>query len=182
MNTNSNPNLYQQCYMHALRLTMGLPLHRPTNDAVAYCIGKPMDLIGGSEMARLSRDLQMDIVHIGFADRHAIAPSRLSVVYRELEHIDVIDHLDVYAAAADKPVLLISDRRNEHFCIDQRGGLARLPGNPTNLVAGRKLARRLIQKAAQRLAKSSTVDCQIMEVKAATSAPAYSKAPLVCFV
>ena len=57
MNQTSTTSVRQQNFMHALRIAMGLPLHRLTNDAIAWTFGQPMDFAVGVEMARIAQTI-----------------------------------------------------------------------------------------------------------------------------
>jgi hypothetical protein len=63
--------------------------------------------------------------------------------------VDFIDRVLPYAANDDAPILLVSTRSDEHFAIDRRGSLIRIPGKPKSLAAGRRLAMKRIKSAAK---------------------------------
>lgn len=172
----------QQYYVHALRMTMGLPLRQPTNDAVMYRLGDPLDLTLGAELARVVQDLQKDTISVSFATGNANRPSDISIVYLELDHVDVVSGLEVYAASPGQPVMLINTRAHEHFAVDRRGSLARIPGKPTDLVSGKKRAVKMIREAASRLMASANVDCQMVDAQSAIRiSQAMRQPPIICF-
>jgi hypothetical protein len=137
-----------QQFMLAVRRELGWPSFKPANDAIAFCSGRKMDFEVGSEMARIAQTLRKDAVYTGWANMTASTPLGFTIVYRELLTVDIIDHVVPFAANDDAPIVFISTRADEHFAIDHRGTLARVPGKPKNIGTGRKLAMKRIRATA----------------------------------
>lgn len=140
--------VYHQNFMIALRQQMGWPSFKPANDCVGWTSGMPMDAAVGMEVARVAQLLGKDIVYSGWKTTTARSTTGLSIAYRELLTIDVVDQLVPWAANDEAPLLLVNVRGDELFGIDRRGSLFRQPGKPKNLTNGRKLAIRRIKAAA----------------------------------
>jgi len=181
MNQTSTTSVRQQNFMHALRMAMGLPLHRLTNDAIAWTFGQPMDFAVGVEMARIAQVIQQDAVYVSFASESANRPCGFAVVYRELDMVDVVDNCVPHAASADAPITLVNIRSNEHFAVDRRGSLVRLEGKPANLAAGKKLAMSRIRVAAAAMGDAEMAGCQAIKAGAHPMAQEQRDGPIVCF-
>lgn len=181
MNAVSTSNVRQQNFMHALRMNMGLPLHQLVNDSIANTFGQPMDFQVGLEMARIAQLIQKDAVYVSFASDTANKPIGFTVIYSELNMVDVIDNCVPYAASDNAPVVLVSTRANEHFAVDSRGSLIRLPGKPANIAAGKKLAMKRIRVAAAAMGDAQMAGCQIIRPGAAPIAQNPQVEPIVCF-
>lgn len=140
--------IHHQNFMLAVRREMGWPTFKPANDAIAFCSGKKMDFVVGSEMARIAQMLRKDAVYTGWANMAASTPLGFSIAYREMLTVDIIDHVVPFAANDDAPITFVSTRGDEHFAIDHRGTLIRVPGKPKNIGTGRKLAMKRIRATA----------------------------------
>ena len=137
-----------QNFMLAVRRELGWPGFKPCNDAIAFCSGRKMDIEVGSEMARLAQTLRKDAVYTGWASLTASTPLGFTIVYREMLAVDIIDHVVPFAANDDASIVFVSTRADEHFAIDHRGTLVRVPGKPKNIGTGRKLAMKRIRATA----------------------------------
>ncbi|KZE11219.1 MULTISPECIES: hypothetical protein [Sphingomonas] len=144
----SNIGLHHQNFMLAVRREMGWPGFKPANDAIAFCSGRRMDLEVGSEMARIAQTLRKDAVYTSWANMAATAPLGFTIVYREMLTVDIVDRVVPYAANDDGPILFVSTRADEHFAVDRRGSLVRVPGKPKAIGTGRKLAMQRIRATA----------------------------------
>ena len=153
--------LRRQNFMLAVRQELGWPSFKPTNDAIAFCSGYPVDFEVGTELARMAQILGKDVVYSGWSLNSATEP-RLAIAYREMLAIDVVDDVVPFAASNSEPIVLVGTRGRETFAIDRRGSLARAAGVPKNIAKGRQLALKRIYAAA---AKMSDVwhDNQIFE-------------------
>lgn len=144
----NSAGLRHQNFMLAVRREMGWPAFRPANDAIAFSSGRPMDLMVGSEVARIAEQMRKDVIYTGWASLVATAPVGFTVVYRELLTVDIVDRVVPFAANDDAPIIFVSTRADEHFAVDRRGSLARIPGKPKHIGAGRKLAMKRIRTTA----------------------------------
>lgn len=180
MNTASTTTVRQQNFMHALRMAMGLPLHRLTNDAIAFTFGQPIDLALGVELARIAQGVQQDAVYVSFANASANRPIGFSIAYRELDVVDVINDCVPHAESPDARITLVNIRANEHFAIDRRGSLMRLEGKPANVAAGKKLAMARIRVAAAAMGDAQMAACQVI-LAGADPILEQRDGPIVCF-
>lgn len=137
--------------MLALRQEMGWPLHRPANDCIAFTSGKPSDFEVGMELGRLTQMLGKDLIYSSWASVDATTPIGFTIAYRQMLAVDIVDRVFPYAANDQAPVVLVSTRDDEHFTIDGRGSLLRMPGKPKSLGAGRRLAMKRIKAAAKNM-------------------------------
>jgi len=181
MNTASTTSVRQQNFMHALRMAMGLPLHRLVHDSIVFTFGQPMDFAVGVEMARIAQAIQKDAIYVSFASETANRPCGFAVIYRELDMVDVVDNCVPHAASADAPITLVSIRSNEHFAVDRRGSLVRLEGKPANLAAGKKLAMSRIRVAAAAMGDAQMAGCHTIKAGAHPIAQEQRDGPIVCF-
>ena len=62
--------------------------------------------------------------------------------------VDIVDRLVPYAANDEAPIVFVSTRADEHFTVDSRGSLVRVPGKPKAIGKGRKLAMKRIKATA----------------------------------
>lgn len=143
--------VHHQNIMIALRQEMGWPAFTPANDSIAWSSGMPMDAEVGMEVARVAQALGKDIVYGSWANTKAREMTGLSVAYREMLTVDIVDGLVPWAANDTDPILLVSTRGDEMFGIDQRGTLTRMYRKPSAIGAGRKLAKKRIRAAAAQL-------------------------------
>lgn len=143
----SEATLRHQKTMQALRKEMGWPLIRPINNCIAFSSGRPCDIKVGAELGRIATALNQDIVYSGWTSLKSAEPKSYTVAYRDLFCVDIADRLVPYAANDDAPVMLVSTRSDDAYCIDRRGTLARLSGKPKDLARGRKLAAKRIKAA-----------------------------------
>lgn len=176
----TTPNQRQQNQLHALRQAMGLPLHRTVNDAIAFSIGKMMDLQYGVELARYAAEVQKDCIHVGFAHAGAKRPGGYAVVYRELCEVNIFRRCLPYAASEDAPVVLVSVNEKEQFCIDARGSLQRIPGLPEQLGAGNRRALFRMRRIVATMGDASIPGCGLLETDAAVLAEAGPRNPVIC--
>ena len=137
-----------QKFMLAVRRELGWPSFRPAYDCIAFCSGRRMDFKVGTEMARIAQALRKDAVYTGWENMAATTPLGFTIVYRDLLAVDVVDRVLPYAADNDAPIVFVSTRADEHFAVDQRGSLARIPGKPKAIGTGRKLAMKRIRATA----------------------------------
>ena len=144
-----NMMLRHQNMMLAVRELMGWPAFKPANDCLAFSSGKVCDFDVGMELGRFSQMLSKDIIYSGWSSATATVPSCFTIAYRELLTVDIIDRAFPYAANDRSPVVLVSTCGDEHFAIDARGTLVRVPGKPKSLGAGRRLAMKRIKAAAR---------------------------------
>ena len=143
--------VHHQNIMIALRQEMGWPAFTPANDAIAWSSGMPMDAEVGMEVARVAQALGKDIVYGAWKNTKAREMEGLSVVYRQLLTVDIVEGLVPWAANDTAPLLLVSTRRDEMFGIDHRGTLTRMHPKPRAIGAGRKLAEKRIRAAAAQM-------------------------------
>lgn len=143
--------IHHQNMMFAIRLEMGWPSHRPANDCIGFCSGRTMDVEHAMEIARIAQMVSKDIIYSGWASVKAKDPTGLTVAYRTMYAVDIVERLVPFAANDDAPLILVSTRSDEFFAIDQRGSLVRVPGKPTNIGKGRKLAMKRIKATAATL-------------------------------
>lgn len=141
--------LRHQKTMLALRQQMGWPAFKPANDCIAFTSGKPSDFEVGIELGRIAQMLGKDLIYSGWASVDATTPIGFTIAYRELLAVDIVDRVFPYAANDQAPVVLVGTRADEHFAIDGRGSLTRMPGKPKSLGAGRRLAMKRIKAAAK---------------------------------
>lgn len=141
--------LRHQKTMLALRQQMGWPAFKPANDCLAFTSGKTSDFEVGMELARIAQMLGKDVIYSGWSSVGATTPAGFTIAWRSLLTVDIIDRVVPYAANDEDPVVLVSTRQDEHFAIDQRGSLAKVPGRPVSLGAGRRLAMKRIKAAAK---------------------------------
>lgn len=141
-------SLRHQNFMLAVRHEMGWPGFKPANDAIAFCTGRRMDFAVGSEMARIAQTIRKDAVYTGWKNMAATKPLGFTIVFREMLTVDIVDHVVPYAANDDVPIIFVSTRADEHFSVDQRGSLVRLPGRPAVVGVGRRLAMKRIRATA----------------------------------
>lgn len=147
----NNAGLRHQNFMLAVRRELGWPTFKPANDCIAFCSGRQMDLEVGSEMARIAQTMRKDAVYCGWANVTASTPVGFTIVYREMLSVDIIDRVVPFAANDDAPIIFVSTRADEHFAVDRRGSLVRIPGKPKKIGAGRKLAMKRIRATAATL-------------------------------
>ena len=140
--------LRHQKTMLALRQEMGWPLFKPANDCIAFSSGKTSDLQVGMELGRFAQMLGKDVIYSGWASVEATTPASFTIAWRNLLAVDIVDRVLPYAANDQAPVVLVSTRTDEHFAIDRRGSLVRVPGRPKSLGSGRRLAMKRIKAAA----------------------------------
>ena len=160
----TGPTLRQQNIMTALRVEMGWPEYTPANNCITFCSGNPLSIEVGREMARISQQVCKDAVYAEWVDPKAKEPGRFSVIYREMEAVDVIDRVMPYASDEQAPIILVRTRGpDEHFAIDARGSLQRVPGKPKNIGAGHKLAMKRIKAKAATLGSKLFANNQIVE-------------------
>ena len=141
--------LRHQKTMLAVRELMGWPAFKPANNCIAFTSGKLSDLEVGMELGRIAQMLGKDIIYSGWASVSATVPDGFSIAYRELLTVDIVDRVLPYAANDQSPLVLVSTRGDEHFAIDNRGSLVRVPGKPKSLGAGRRLAMKRIKAVAK---------------------------------
>ena len=141
-------SLHHQNFMLALRQQMGWPSFKPANDAICFSSGREMDIGTGMEMGRIAQIMRKDLVYSGWTSLRATEPSGFAIAYRELLTVDIIDRLVPFAANDTAPIVFVSTRADEHFAVDPRGSLARVPGKPKAIGRGRKLAMKRIKAAA----------------------------------
>lgn len=139
----------RQNTMLALRQQMGWPPFAPVNDCIAFVAGKVSDFEVGMELGRIARMLGKEVIYSGWASVGATSPAGFTIAWRDLLTVDIIHRVLPYAANDMAPVVLVSTIRDEHFAIDQRGSLVRVPGRPKSLSAGRRLAMKRIKAAAK---------------------------------
>ena len=120
----------------ALRQQMGWPPFKPANDCIAFSSGKPGDFEVGMELGRIAQMLGKDVIYSGWADAQATAPVGFSIAYRELLAVAIIERVLPYAANDQAAVVLVSTRGDEHFAIDRRGSLVRVPASPSRWPPG----------------------------------------------
>ena len=144
----NNAGLRHQNFMLAVRLELGWPAFKPANDAIAFCSGRRMDFEVGSELARIAQTMRKDAIYAGWPDIKAATPASFSIVYREMLAVDIIDRVIPFAANDDTAVIFVSTRADEHFAIDRRGSLVRIPGKPKAIGKGRALAMKRIRATA----------------------------------
>lgn len=154
--------LRHQNFMLALRREMGWPTFKPANDCIAFCSGRKMDFQVGSEVARMAQTLRKDVVYSSWANLGRNKPLGLSIAYRELLTVDIINHVVPFAANDDAPIIFVSTRADEHFAIDGRGTLVRIPGKPKAIGTGRKLAMKRIRATAATLGNELLADNQVV--------------------
>lgn len=154
----STIGIRHQNFMLAVRRELGWPRFRPCNDAIAFCTGRKMDFQVGSEMARIAQTLRKDAVYTGWASMTASTPLGFTIAYREMLAVDIIDHVVPFAANDDAPIVFVSNRAAEHFAIDHRGTLTRIPGKPKNIGTGRKLAMKRIRATAATMSDELLAD------------------------
>lgn len=143
--------IHHQNMMFAIRLQMGWPSHKPANDCIGFCSGRTMDVENAMEIARIAQMLGKDLIHSGWANARAKDPTSFTVAYRTMYAVDIVERLVPFAANDEAPLILVSTRSDEFFAIDHRGSLVRLPGKPTNIGKGRKLAMKRIKATAATL-------------------------------
>mgnify|MGYP005984364197 CR=1 FL=1 len=151
-----------QNFMLALRREMGWPTFKPANDCIAFCSGRRMDFEVGSELARIAQTLRKDAIYSSWDKMSATKPLGLSIAYRELLSVDIIDRLVPFAANDDAPVIFVSTRSDESFVLDGRGSLIRVAGKPKAIGAGRKLAMKRICATAATLQSELLADNQFV--------------------
>ena len=180
MNTNYTSNaLRQQNYVNALRSEMGLPLHALANDGIGYMFGPPVNVPASAELARIAQEIGKDLVHVSFANAHVCKPTGFTVVWRELEHVEVITNCGPYRAEGGR-VSLVCHRSNRQFAVDSRGSMICLSVKPADLRAGRQLAMQRLKKTAESLACEHLADTQTIQSGAVPTLP-QRRAPLVLF-
>lgn len=140
--------IHHQNFMLALRQQMGWPLFCPANDCIGFASGQEMSIDVGTEIARIAQAMRKDIVYSGWASIQAKDPTSVTVAFREMLTVDVVDRLVPFAANDEAPIVLVSTRADEIFAVDRRGSLVRVPGKPKRLGTGRKLAFKRIKAAA----------------------------------
>lgn len=140
--------LRHQNFMLAIRREMGWPTFKPANDCIAFCSGRPLDIMIGSELARIAEQSRKDAIYTGWPDLKAAEPASFTVVFRELLTVDIIDRVEPYADNDEAPLILVSTRADEFFAVDARGSLVRVSGKPKGIGKGRKLAMKRIKAAA----------------------------------
>lgn len=139
--------LRHQKTMLALRQQMGWPTFKPANDCILFTSGKTSDFEVGMELGRIAQMLGKDMIYSGWASVGATTPASFTIAWRNMLTVDIIDRVLPYAANDQDPIVLVSTRRDEHFAIDRRGSLARVPGRPKSLGAGRRLAMKRLKAA-----------------------------------
>lgn len=139
--------LRHQKTMLALRREMGWPLVRPANNGIAFSSGRLCDFEVGTELGRIATALNQDIIYSGWDSIKATQPKTYTIAYRDLFSVDIADKLVPYAANDQAPIMLVSTRRDEAFCIDRRGTLIRLDSKPRDLGKGRRLAAKRLKTA-----------------------------------
>ncbi|WP_394269546.1 hypothetical protein [Qipengyuania sp.] len=140
--------LHHQNFMLAVRQQMGWPPFKPANDAIGFSSGREMDIHIGMEIARIARLMRKDLVYSGWASAKATEPTGFTIAFREILTVDIVDRLVPFAANDEAPIIFVSTRADEHFAVDRRGSLVRVPGKPKNIGRGRKLAMKRIKTVA----------------------------------
>lgn len=140
--------LQHQNFMLAVRQQMGWPSFKPANDCIGFTSGREMDFEVGTEIARIAQMIGKDLIYTGWPSIRAKDPTSLTVVFREMLTVDVIDGVVPWAANDESPIVLLSTRSDEFFAIDRRGSLVRVAGKPKGIGKGRKLAMKRIKSAA----------------------------------
>lgn len=171
--------LRQQNYVNALRIEMGLPLHALANDGIGYMFGPPVDVPASAELARIAQEIGKDLVHVSFQNAIVRKPIGFTVVWRELDHVEVMTNCMPYVSEGNG-VSLVCLRSDGQFAVDSRGSMIRLSVKPVDLRTGRKLAMRLIKKTADSLACEHLADTQTIQSGAVPTLP-QRRAPLVLF-
>lgn len=180
MNNTTTTNVRQQNFVHALRSSMGLPLHRLANDSIAFIFGERLDFEQGIELARIVQVVQQDAIYVCFPNVSANRPMGFSIGFRELDMVDVISNCVPYAESSDAPVKLVNIKGGEHFFIDRRGSLVRVGGKPADLAAGKKRAMARIRAAAAAMGDAQMAGCQTIRAGADPIIEP-RKGPIVCF-
>lgn len=177
--TGDNPRL--QNYTGAIRQMMGLPLHQPVNDLVGFVFGPIIDdPISASAIGRYARDQKQDVIHLGFAHAIASTPAAMMIVWRKLDHVEMINGCVPYCTDANSPVMLVEPRSNACFAVDERGGLVRTQQVLHNLAAGKRMAMRRIKQAAADLGKDQATPTIAMTAGSAL-ARHHREPPIVLF-
>ncbi|MFN3473012.1 MAG: hypothetical protein ACK4ZW_03090 [Blastomonas sp.] len=180
MNTTATTNTRQQNFMHALRLSMGLPLHRLVHDSIAFTFGGRLDFAQGIELARIAQAVQQDAIYVCFPNASANRPIGFSIAFRELDMVDVINNCVPFAESSDAPVKLVNIKGGEHFSVDRRGALVRVGGKPANLAAGKKRAMARIRAATAAMGDAQMAGCQTIPAGADPIIEPRN-GPIVCF-
>lgn len=154
--------LGHQNFMLALRRELGWPTFKPANDCIAFCSGRKMDFRVGLEVARIAQKLRKDVIYSSWANLGGNKPLGLSIAYRGVLTVDIVDHVVPFAANDDAPIIFVSTRTDEHFAIDDRGSLVRVPGKPKAIGTGRKLAMKRIHATAATLGDELLADNQFV--------------------
>lgn len=158
----NNAGIRHQNFMLAVRRELGWPAFKPANDAIAFCSGRRVDFEVGSEMARIAQMMRKDAVYCGWANTTASMPVSFTIVYREMLAVDIIEGVVPFAANDDAPIIFVNTRADEHFAVDRRGSLVRVPGRPKTIGKGRKLAMKRIRATAAQLSNEMLANNQFV--------------------
>lgn len=170
-----------QNFMLALRQLMGWPTFKPVNDAIAFTSGKTMSMPVGAELGRIAQALNKDLVYSGWSNTTTKEPEGFAIAFRDLVTVDIIDRLVPFAADDRARLILVSTRTDEHFAIDARGSLIRVPGRPKAIRKGRALAMSRIKAVAATRSGDLLPDNQFVAPGGAITRPHPSNETIVRF-
>lgn len=179
MNTMCNQtNLRHRDYVNALRYEMGLPLHVPACDTVAYMFGPPVSILATTQLANIAVQVGRDIVNVSFERETTRAGVEHTVAFRLLDRVEILTNCKPFAAGPDSPVVLISADGERMFEIDARGCMTVRAIEIVNRSAGHALALRRIRTTARRLGNHDVAETRPVSLAAIPKLPVHS-APVV---